>query len=276
MTPRSVWHRVYADFFMPSRLGTYRHLLRTAMGAGYAIVSIERLWELMQTRAIEPGARYLVLRHDIDTDPRTGRAMWAIEQAEGAEGSYFFRLSTVDLDLIARIGAAGGHVGYHYEELALVAKDRRLRTRAEALRYVPEAQERFARNLERLRDTTGQTMRVVAAHGDFVNRALGVPNWVILTDPDFRREAGVDLETYDEAFMSHVTSRHSDTHYPRFWIPAGPAAAIAAGEPIVYLLVHPRHWKVARTVNARDDLGRLVESVMYRRPTRTDPAAGVQ
>jgi hypothetical protein len=86
MTSRSIWHRVYADFFMPSRLGAYRRLLESALGAGYVIVSIEWLWGLIQTHAIELGARYLVLCHDIDTDPRTGRAMWAVENAVGARG----------------------------------------------------------------------------------------------------------------------------------------------------------------------------------------------
>jgi hypothetical protein len=259
---------------MPSRLAAYRRLLESAQGAGYAVVSIERLWALIESGEMDPAGRYLVLRHDIDTDPGTAGAMLAVEHSVGAQGSYFFRLSTLDLGLAGRITAAGSQVGYHYEELATVAKERRLRTAAEALRHLPEAQALFARNLERLRGQTGQALRVAASHGDFVNRSLGLPNWTLLTDPAFRREVGIDLETYDQAFMGHVTSRHSDTHYPRFWIPTGPAAAISAGEPVVYLLVHPRHWRVARLVNARDDVGRLVESLSYRRPTRANPLPG--
>lgn len=275
VTLRAVWHRVYADFAMPSRLGAYQRLLEAALDAGYAIVSIEWLWDRIRAGTLDLNARYLVLRHDVDTDPGTGRAMWAIERSVGANGSYFFRLSTVDLELISEIGQSGGQVGYHYEELASIAKERRLRTRAEALAHLPEAMERFARNLERLRLRTGQSMRVAAAHGDFVNRSLGVPNWALLTDLDFRIEVGIDLEAYDAAFMDHVSSRASDTHYPRFWIPTGPEAAIAAGEPIVYLLVHPRHWRVARVVNAHDDLHRFAEGLSYRWPMRPDQARGV-
>lgn len=273
MTPNSIWHRVYADFFMPSRLGDFRSLLEGALSHGYSLVSIELLWKLIQTDKVDPAGRYLVLRHDIDTDPGTGEAMWQIEKALGGEASYFFRLSTIDWRLMARITDAGASIGYHYEELATVAKERRLRTREQSLRSIPEAQERFAQNLDRMRMATGRAMRVAAAHGDFVNRSLGIANWAILADPTFRREVGVDLEAYDGAFMDRVGSRHSDTHYPRFWIPGAPSLAIASGVPIVYLLVHPRHWQVDRMINARDDLGRLRESILYRRPTRLDGLA---
>ena len=273
MTPDPIWHRVYADFLMPSRLGDFRRLLESALKHGYALVSIEMLWKLIQTDNVDPAGRYIVLRHDIDTDPGTGEAMWNIEKALGGEASYFFRLSTVDWRLMARITEGGASIGYHYEELATVAKERRLRTREQALRSIPEAQERFAQNLDRMRTSTGQALRVVAAHGDFVNRRLGIANWAILADPAFRREVRVDLEAYDGAFMDRVASRHSDTHYPRFWIPGEPRAAIASGVPIVYLLVHPRHWRVNRMINARDDLGRLRDSILYRRPTRSDGLA---
>ncbi len=274
VTPKSVGHRVYADFLMPPRLDAFRRLLSSAIEAGYAIVSIERAWELIKAGEVDPDRRYLVLRHDIDTDPGTGAAMLTVERELGAQGSYFFRLSTLDMGLIAQIAAAGGGVGYHYEELATVAKERRLRTRSEALAHVPEAQERFLQNLGRLRTATGLPLRVAASHGDFVNRSLGLPNWTILADPEVRRTADIELETYDDAFMSHVSSRHSDTHYPRFWIPGGPGPAIARGEPFIYLLVHPRHWRVARLINARDDAGRLVESLLYRRPARRESLAG--
>ena len=124
---------------------------------------------------------------------------------------------------------------------------------------------------------TGLPMRVVASHGDFVNRRLGVQNLAILADPEFRHKAGVELETNDEAFMTHVSSRHSDTHHPRFWIPddalspirrGDPTAAMKAGNGVVYLLIHPRHWRVNRSFNARDDVMRLWEGITYRLPAR--------
>jgi len=255
--------RTYSDFLMGSRLDLYRGMLESALGAGYRILSIEQAWRLIEDERFDPARRHLVLRHDVDTDPGTAAAMWEIERALGIMSSYYFRLSTLDPSLMARIGADGGEASYHYEELATVAKRRGLRSRTVVEAHIPEARARFAQNLARIRASTGLPLRVVASHGDFVNRRLGIPNWVILDDPAFRKEVGIDLEAYDRALLDRLTIQHSDVPYPRYWEPGDPADAIQAGEPVVFILVHPRHWRVHRLVNARDDIRRVVEGVRF-------------
>ena len=266
--PGKISERVYGDFLMSSRLAVYRALLETALEAGYKVVSIEGFWALIRGGIVDPASRYMVLRNDIDTGPKTARAMWRIERSLGIVSSYFFRLSSLDLALMADIGSAGGEASYHYEELATVAKRRHLRTPAEALRYLPEAQDLFRLNLDRLRVSSGQPIRIVASHGDFVNRKLGLTNWLILVDQPFRAEVGIELETYDAAFMDHVTSRHADLTNPPYWTPADPLLAIERGEPVIYVLVHPRGWQVERGLNARDDLVRGWQSLWYALPGR--------
>lgn len=256
--------RVYADFLMASRLGEYRALLETALASGYEVCSVGGFWRRARMDALT--GRYVVLRHDVDTDPGTARAMWAIDRDLGVESSYFFRLSTLDERLMEDIHAAGSEASYHYEELATIARRRRVRTRAAALQCVPEASDRFAANLERIRRATALPMRVVASHGDFVNRRLGVANWVILDDPDLRRSLDIQLETYDEQFLQSVTSRHSDGPYPRFWEWDDPWPAIQAGNPVVSILVHPRHWRVNRATNAKDDVVRVIAELRYALP----------
>lgn len=260
--------RVYSDFLMGSRLGAYRRLLKAVLRAGYQISSVGNVWRLIGDGGLDPTQRHLVLRHDVDTDPRTAAAMWDIDRGLGVESSYFFRLSTLAPALMADIAGGGSEVSYHYEELSSVAKRRRLRTASDALAALPEARDLFAANLVRLRATTGLPMRVVAAHGDFVNRRLGIPNWRVVEEPVFRRELGIDLEKYDEAFLRHLPSRHIDAPPPVGWEPSDPAAAIAAGVPVVSVLVHPRHWRAAPAVNARDDVRRVLEGVHYRLPGR--------
>src|SRR6185295_3645039 len=92
-----VGDRIYSDFLMPSRLGAYRSLLESALAAGYTFISIEAYWELIQAGAVDPARRYLILRHDIDTDTATAGVMWRIERSLRISSSYYFRLSTVDL-----------------------------------------------------------------------------------------------------------------------------------------------------------------------------------
>jgi hypothetical protein len=150
--------------------------------------------------------------------------------------------------------------------LATVAKRRRLRTRFEALQHVAEAQALFRANLEDLRSETGLPMRVAASHGDFVNRRIGAANWLILEDPGFRGDVGVDLEGYDHDLLAAMPVRSTDTAPPRCWTPTDPSAALRSGEQVVYALVHPRHWRVARSINARDNLSRVIQEVDYRSP----------
>jgi hypothetical protein len=261
---RALRDRIYADFFMPSRLPALRALLARALDAGYRAVSVERYWEWIREGRAHEVPRVLVLRHDIDTDTRTARAMWELEREMGIQGSFFFRLRTLDADLAREIAAAGGHASYHYEELASLAKALRLRDGEQVHAHLAQARDLFARNLAGLRRTTGLEMSIVASHGDFANRHTGIPNWVILEDAEFRARTGVTLETYDAAFMDLVTSRHSDTLYPTYWRPDDPSGAIDDERSVIYLLLHPRHWRVARSVNARDDLRRLLEDVSYR------------
>ena len=256
-------NRVRSDFLMRSRLDEYRRLLESTLLAGFRITSVGGLWRSIEARGLDPTEHYLVLRHDIDTDWRTGASMWGIERALGIRSSYFFRLSTIAPDLMADIAEGGGEVSYHYEELSAIAKRRGLGLSADALGHLPEAREEFAMNIGHLRALTGLPMRVVAAHGDFVNRRLGVTNSVVLEDPTFRRHVGVDLETYDPGYVRHITSRHADAPYPRYWEPTDPGAAIQAREPVIQILVHPRHWRADRVVNAHDDLNRLVEGLRF-------------
>ena len=258
---RSLANRLYADFLMPSRLGQYRAILARAAALGYECLSIESFWQA-QRLAAAGDRRQLVLRHDIDTDAATARKLFAIEREMGVKASYYFRLSTVDLDLMRELNAGGWEASYHFEEIATVAKEKRLRTRDQVLAHLPEIQQRFLGNLTALRRDTGLPMHVVAAHGDFVNRRLGMPNQELL-DERVRKEGGVDLEVYDPVFMDNVSAYFSDTSSPAYWKPSDPLVALERGDRVVCMLTHPRHWAVNRPVNLADDVRRAWEGLRY-------------
>ena len=261
-----VWNRIRADFLMASRLGEYAGFLESVLAAGYRVVGIEQFWRLASGPSGLGDIMYLVLRHDIDTDPRTAGEMWRIERDLGIRSSHFFRLSTSDASLMCAIAQEGNEVGYHYEELATIAKHRHLRTRDEALGALPEARDQFRANLARLREVTGLPLRVAASHGDFTNRRLGVPNWMILADRQYRLEVGIDLEAYDDDLLGRMSRRSADSAPPRCWVPESPLEAVGRSEPVVYALVHPRHWRASPLTNGRDDLRRLWEGVTFSLP----------
>jgi len=247
---------------MPCRLDEYRELLSQALNAGYLPCSIPTFWNLIQEGKITPRNKYFVLRHDVDTDPRTAEEMWKIERQLGVCSSYYFRLCTLAPDLMRRIQDSGSEASYHYEELSTLAKQYRLKSASAVRARMEEAKDNFRANLLHLRKLTSLPMKTVAAHGDFMNRKLGVHNQEILTDFALRRELGIKVEVYDEAITRPVTSRHSDGIYPNQWLPLSPLGAIQRGEPVVYLLSHPRAWKANPVENLREDLKRAWEGAL--------------
>ena len=66
--------------------------------------------------------KILVLRHDIDTDPRTAWLMAQIEKKYGFLGTYYCRLSTANDKYMQLIAEMGHEVSYHYEEIASYSK----------------------------------------------------------------------------------------------------------------------------------------------------------
>ena len=146
----TVLNRLYSDFMMKSRLEEYRCFLAFAIGRGYEVCSIPHFWRLTERGRLQPMDKLLILRHDIDSDIETTRAMWRVERELGIKSSYFFRLSTVDLPLMREIEACGGSVGYHFEELATAAKRKGLKTREQVMEELPYMREPFRTQPDRI------------------------------------------------------------------------------------------------------------------------------
>lgn len=253
--------RIYADFLMPSRLNTYSEFLRFALRAGYETHSVASFWTVIAGGGPSPTAKYLVLRHDVDTDPATAACFLDLEAPLEVRSSYYFRLSTLDLPLIERIAEVGSEASYHYEEIATIAMERCLKTRDQVNAEMPRIRERFKSNLRALRHATGLPMSTVASHGDFVNRRLKMSNWELLRDHAFRADVNVELEVYDETMMRHVRRRLTDAD------PLGLNVlleAIHTGEAVIYLLTHPRQWRSSPRENLNDNLGRIWAGFRYR------------
>jgi hypothetical protein len=254
--------RLYCDYLRPDRLDAMRDLLGAALEHRYRSMTLAQFMERVGRAAVGPDERVLLLRHDIDSDPGRARRMSLLERELGLTGSYFFRRSTRDIGLMRELASAGFEVGYHYEELATVVKERGVRTAAEARQLVDTGRARLRASLDELRDASGLPLDVLAAHGDFANRFVGVSNEELLADRDFRAAIGVRLEAYDVA--PHVDARYADGAGRGRWSPRDPTEAIRAGAPVVELLWHPRAWGAAPVCNARIDLDRVREGAAYR------------
>jgi hypothetical protein len=266
--------RLYGDYLQRERLDDLRALLEGALANGYETMTLTAFADRVGTGSHGTDDRILLLRHDIDSDVPRARRMWEIERSLGMVGSYFFRHSTWDVGFMRELSSAGCEVGYHYEELATLIKQHGAATATETMALLGAARARLRTTIPALRAETGLALDVLASHGDFANRAVGVSNVEMLRDSTLRADIGVRLEAYD--VETHVGARSADGVPPRGWRPHDPMDAIRRGERVVAVLLHPRSWGRAPLVNARADLGRLGEGCAYllRRAQRRRAGAG--
>ena len=258
----SLLNRLYADYLMPSRLGEYEALLERARDAGYAQLSVRQFYREL---AHPDGApqRVLVHRHDIDSDVRTAKKMFALEAKYGVKASYYFRLTTLDFGFMREIEAAGSEASYHYEEVADYAKRHRIRCSIEIRRRFPEIREQFVRNFCSIAERLGMQMATVASHGDFANRRLKVINHELLRDAELRRRCGIECESYDSELLNRFDMYISDREHPLYYVPLSPFEALGRYQRICFL-THPLQWETNWIETTRCNLRRLAEEIAWR------------
>lgn len=251
--------RLYNDYVMPGRWEHYRAFLTAAQAHGYQFACHKDARSLLA----DPPAKLFFLRHDIDSDVPLTRRMFAIERDLGIRSTYYFRRCTLDGPLMREIHAFGSEVGYHYEEVADCIKAKGLRSRDEALACLDTARTAFLAHLRAFEQLLGAKVRSVAAHGDFANRYLGLPNQALMDDA-LRAAAGLEMEAYDSFLAERVSFRGRDALYPGLWSPTPIIQAIERDLPVILVLAHPRHWQRAPLVRLRLDAGRVWDELAYR------------
>ena len=260
-TPRKAAARIYRDYLQADRLAAFGGFLAQAVDAGYETMTLTAFAARVAHGEPALSRRVLLVRHDVDSDVPRARRMREIERGLGTVGTYFFRRATWDVAFMRELQGEGCDVGYHYEELATLVKEQGATQAAEARALIAPARERLRGALAELRAGSGLALDVLAAHGDFANRAVDVSNTELLDDAAFRAEIGARLEAYD--IEEHVDARVSDNAWPGYWEPEDPAAALARGARVVEALVHPRAWGRSPAANARADARRLLEGARF-------------
>jgi hypothetical protein len=258
---KSLFNRLYSDYAMPSRLDAYEAFIRAAKEAGYTQTSVRSFFKSLRAGGPLPD-KVVLRRHDIDTDLRTTRKLFEIERRHGVKSSYYFRLSTLDLELMQEIEAYGSEASYHYEELATFAKRNNIKDATTVRARLPEIRANFLNNFQRIEQRLGWKMLTVASHGDFANRQLELNNTEVLDDQHLRASCGIVCETYDPCLLEHFDIYISDHPHPQYYRPISPLDAIGLHRKI-YLLTHPRQCETNWKVNTKENLLRFYEGLTW-------------
>lgn len=253
--------RFYSDYAMPSRLAMYEDFIGTARDAGYAQISV-RQYQAALRRGLDGAGKFVVHRHDIDTDLRTTRKLFEIEKRHKIHSSFYFRLSTLDFDLMREIEAYGSEAAYHYEELASFAKKNRIRSASDVRGRLAEIRDDFHANFRRIEQGLGKKITTVAGHGDFANRKLKLNNTEILADLQLRERCGIECEAYDRALLDNIDLYVADRPAPQYYHPCTPFEAIRSHRRIC-LVTHPRQFETNWMENTKDNLFRFYEGLAW-------------
>ncbi len=135
---------------------------------------------------------FIILRHDVDKLPQSALRFAQMEHELGIKGTYYFRIvpESFEPKIIEEIAGLEHEIGYHYEDLSLVAK--RLReNKIFEKDVVDEGIENFARNLDRLRKLV--PIKTICMHGSprskWDSRLLwkyyNYQDWDVIAEPYF-------------------------------------------------------------------------------------------
>ncbi|NML61149.1 hypothetical protein HHL21_08660 [Massilia sp. RP-1-19] len=255
--------RLYSDYFMPSRLPKYERFIRAAHDMGFAQTSVREFFESTGNGNAVDGRKVVVHRHDIDTDLRTARKLFELEQKYHIKSSFYFRLSTLDFGLMREIEDYGSEASYHYEELATFAKQNRIRNAAAIRSRMSEIRQTFIANFCAIEQRLDRKMTTVASHGDFANRRLKLNNTEVLNDPQLRDSCGIKCETYDQAFLQHFDFYVADKPHPQYYHPSCPFEALGKYQRICFL-THPRQFETNWVENTKDNLFRFYDGARWK------------
>lgn len=193
----------------------YRMLLEALSEAGYVFRTFESFMGLDPAEASgsrrensphsAPG-KVAVLRHDVDLLPGNALRFAKLEAGMGIAATYYFRIvpQSFDREIIRTIHGLGHEIGYHYEDLSLVA---RTRMRTPDARRDPRstredlpdlAIDSFRRNLETLRELV--PVRTACMHGSPLSR---FDNRLIWERHDYR-DFGIVAEPYFDVDYTKV------------------------------------------------------------------------
>lgn len=262
MATSDIWAHFRQNYFMADRLPEYRQLLMTILERGYRFVPMADFARLVRGRNPLEG-RLALLRIDVDSDPRGAARMFEVERELGIRSTYYFRLSTIDVALIGRMTQHGTEVGYHFEEASNLARRRGIRSAAEVERCRDILREDFRENVTLFGKRAGVTPLTVAAHGDFLNRKLGISNNFFIDDA-LLDELGIIAEAYQKWLVSRVVARIADRPPPQNWQPQPPEEVLKNTPAVLLLVMHPRQWVRNPRANACADIDRVWAETEYR------------
>jgi hypothetical protein len=216
----------------------YRLLLQTARSADYACLSMGA-WVDGGGPSHHDGRPILILRHDVDQNPRSVLPMLTIETDLQVTSTWYFRWRTANPSVIRRVQEQGGDVGLHYETLSRL----RLANRFEGPPgpdVLAEAQAILRRELSAFSVLFGPTSSA-CPHGD--TRVPDVRNALLLEHED-PADWNLQFDCVGTMAGRRLAKWLTDRRLERGGWKDGidPLVLLATRQTPILCLTHPNNW----------------------------------
>lgn len=223
----------------------YEKIIKLGLEKGYQVISLRDYVR----KNFDPSQKLLILRHDIDEKSIANYKMFAIEKKYGVKASYYFRICTIDPQLIKAIENYGSEASLHYETIAEFAGARNIQKKETLFKsdFQEKCMEVLKTDLEKFRIIYNAPCETIASHGHLVNRKLGVTNHFLTEDLKAYEFLNIKLEAYNEDFLQNVITCYiSDFGLldinDGYRYGKSPIEAITEEEKCILFLSHPHHW----------------------------------
>lgn len=140
----------------------YQILLKELINSGYLFLTFQNYVGVLERKVI-------LLRHDVDLKPKNSLKTAIIENKQGIQGSYYFRMvpESFDIDIIKQIADLGHEVGYHYETMDTASEKLKVKSKKikeeDRERLINAAYQEFCENLEEFRKI--YPVKTICMHG---------------------------------------------------------------------------------------------------------------
>lgn len=219
---------------MDFTLKKYEELCQKIAKSNYRVISLKDYFT-------GKPKKFVILRHDVDKSPKNALKMALIESKYDLKSTFYFRIKTLDLEVMKKISDMGHEIGYHYECLDETKGD------------YGKAIKIFKKNLDRFNNFD---IKTICMHGNALSKWNNRYLW---KKYDFRKfgilgEAYISVDFSELEYFSDTGRTWDPSKYNIKDIPEGYKPKIeinstgdlknlvSEGEKNLYILTHPNRW----------------------------------
>jgi hypothetical protein len=188
---------------MDFTLQKYTELIKILIGRGYDFIPV---MDAPAPKSQPP--KLVILRHDVDLHPDRSEATARIEADLGIKGTYYFRIvgQSWDENIIRQIAGLGHEIGYHYEDLSLLANEGP-KNNLSQFQFTELAFHRFTENLEKLRSLA--PIKTICMHGSPLSKWDSRLLWKYFSykDLELEKEPYFDLNFENILYLTDTGRR---------------------------------------------------------------------